>query len=350
MRFYEEFGLAHDASAEQIKESYRTLVRLLHPDQHADPGVKLAAERQMRRINHIYAVLSDPERRRRYDVESREPERLPVIVPPVPPPRGMRYTGFVWGAAAVAICGFVLWLAGRDSSYTPQDSAMANEPAAQAVTARQPEAPVSKLEEERPSAPVAVKPSVTRRDMAALKTVPLSRAAAGEAPKAAVPVVPSTLPGAEAPKPAEQSAVREPMALPAPEPARATRPEPVPPAHFAGAWFYPHSNMANKNPALYPPEYIETMITEEHGTVHGRYRARYVVPDRAISPDVVFQFDGHMTAPVANLTWTGAGGAHGLIHLKLISENAMEVQWSASDRGNGMGLVSGTAVLRRRAD
>lgn len=356
MRFYEEFGLPRDASPEKIKESYHTLVRLLHPDQHGDPALKDAAERQMRRINHIYAVLSDPERRRRYDAESTEPERFPIVVPPPMPPRRVPLTGLVWGAAALAVCGFVLWLAGRDSGYSgpvtfPGD-AVEQPPAA----SRPPEAAARRVD--RPA------PAVATPRPAALSTVlqsdarrPANLPAHAKPPQpvlAAAPSVRRPLLVDAAPPPAEEKSAA-PVREPDPPAARAVeppRPEPVaaPAPRFAGAWFYPRSSSANKNPALYPPEYIETMITEEHGSVHGRYRARYQVADRAISPDVAFQFDGRLTLPVANLTWTGAGGAHGLIHLKLISESAMEVQWSASELGNAMGLVSGTAILRRRAE
>ena len=77
---------------------------------------------QMRRINQIYAVLSDPERRRRYDADTTQPERFPMIVP-APPLRRLPLTGLLWGGAAIAICGFVLWLADRDSGYSSREFA-----------------------------------------------------------------------------------------------------------------------------------------------------------------------------------------------------------------------------------
>src|ERR1700722_2432579 len=67
--YYEELGVEPDASAAQIRESFRALVRLLHPDQHVDPQLKSIADRQLRRMDGIYSVLSDPEKRRRYDAE-----------------------------------------------------------------------------------------------------------------------------------------------------------------------------------------------------------------------------------------------------------------------------------------
>lgn len=57
------------ASAEQIKASYRQLVRLHHPD--ANPAHREAAEIKIKTIIEAYSVLSDPEKRARYDSETR---------------------------------------------------------------------------------------------------------------------------------------------------------------------------------------------------------------------------------------------------------------------------------------
>ena len=65
--FYEELGVAPNASPEEIRDAFRLFVRLLHPDQQTDPQLKEIAEKEMRKLNRIHAVLSDPERRRRYD-------------------------------------------------------------------------------------------------------------------------------------------------------------------------------------------------------------------------------------------------------------------------------------------
>jgi len=64
--YYEVLGVSPDATLEEIKKSYRRLVRKYHPDVHHD---KKLAERAFVQISEAYRVLSDPERRRSYDLE-----------------------------------------------------------------------------------------------------------------------------------------------------------------------------------------------------------------------------------------------------------------------------------------
>jgi molecular chaperone DnaJ len=62
--FYAVLGVPVDATADQIKKTYRKLARKHHPDANAgDP----AAERRFKEIGEAYAVLSDPEQRQQYD-------------------------------------------------------------------------------------------------------------------------------------------------------------------------------------------------------------------------------------------------------------------------------------------
>lgn len=61
--YYELLGVARSASAEEIKRAYRGLARELHPDTNADP----TAEERFKELGVAYEVLSDPQRRRRYD-------------------------------------------------------------------------------------------------------------------------------------------------------------------------------------------------------------------------------------------------------------------------------------------
>jgi DnaJ-class molecular chaperone len=62
--YYQILGVPKTADAKAIKQAYRKLARQYHPDQN--PGNATAAER-FKEINEANEVLSDPEKRRRYD-------------------------------------------------------------------------------------------------------------------------------------------------------------------------------------------------------------------------------------------------------------------------------------------
>jgi curved DNA-binding protein len=64
--YYEALGVARDAEPEEIKSAYRKLALQWHPDRHKE-GKKAQAEEKFKRISEAYEVLSDPEKRKRYD-------------------------------------------------------------------------------------------------------------------------------------------------------------------------------------------------------------------------------------------------------------------------------------------
>lgn len=62
--YYAILGVPRNADEKEIKKAYRRLARKYHPD--LNPGDK-EAERKFKEINEAYEVLSDPEKRKRYD-------------------------------------------------------------------------------------------------------------------------------------------------------------------------------------------------------------------------------------------------------------------------------------------
>jgi len=85
---YEVLGVKPDASAEEIRKVYRQLAKQFHPD--LNPG-KPAAEERFKAVSAAYDLLSDPEKRARYDrgeIDESGAER---------PPRSY-YRGYAEGA------------------------------------------------------------------------------------------------------------------------------------------------------------------------------------------------------------------------------------------------------------
>ena len=61
---YKVLGISRTASDKDIKQTYRKLARQYHPD--VNPGDK-SAEAKFKEINNAYEVLSDPEKRKKYN-------------------------------------------------------------------------------------------------------------------------------------------------------------------------------------------------------------------------------------------------------------------------------------------
>jgi curved DNA-binding protein len=82
--YYKTLGVSKNASAEEIKKAYRKLARQHHPDVNTKPE----AEKRFKEINEANEVLSDPEKRKRYDTVGPEWERFQQS--------GQRPGGFQW--------------------------------------------------------------------------------------------------------------------------------------------------------------------------------------------------------------------------------------------------------------
>ena len=61
--YYEALGVPRNASDEEIKRAFRKLAKMYHPDRNREPG----AEEKFKEINEAHQVLSDHEKRNRYD-------------------------------------------------------------------------------------------------------------------------------------------------------------------------------------------------------------------------------------------------------------------------------------------
>lgn len=64
--YYKILGINRNATQEEIRKAYRKLARKYHPDLKP-PEKKAEAEKKFKEINEAYEVLSDPEKRAKYD-------------------------------------------------------------------------------------------------------------------------------------------------------------------------------------------------------------------------------------------------------------------------------------------
>lgn len=62
--YYKVLGVSEKASDKEIKSAYRKLARKYHPDLNPDDP---QAERKFKQVNEAHEVLSDPEKRKKYD-------------------------------------------------------------------------------------------------------------------------------------------------------------------------------------------------------------------------------------------------------------------------------------------
>ncbi len=82
--YYQTLGVARTASVDEIKQAFRKLARLYHPDVAKN---KVTAEEKFKEINEAYEVLGDPEKRARYDEMGPNWQEGAGAAPP---PRGAR--------------------------------------------------------------------------------------------------------------------------------------------------------------------------------------------------------------------------------------------------------------------
>ena len=335
MTYYEELDVSPHASADEIRHTHKNLARLFHPDQFADPEQKRLAESQMKRINSVYSVLNDPARRRLYD------QQLAVEVQERP--AGLvqwknqvrRYGG--WMVAAVGLGAGIFGLTrppaekivyvDRPGQGTDAGKSARLRPPPAERTDPNPGEQLRQLVRETRELSQTLDQAIVERDQA------LAHLSALRSTPALSNVAPVNDPPAHAPS-------QPLLATPTRDAGK--------PRRLSGTWIYVPTSKPSPND-LYPAEYIELVLTENDTHLWGRYRARYRVPDQALSPAVEFQFEGR-AGSTERYAWSGNGGARGEVRLKLLSENSLSVDWFTSQLGRALSLSSGTAVLVRRQE
>ncbi|MCC6363979.1 MAG: DnaJ domain-containing protein [Bryobacterales bacterium] len=352
MTYYEELGISANATVEEIRQAYKRLARLLHPDKLQNEKQRHVAECQMKRLNGVYETLVNVESRMAYDESLRA---VPLVAQPAeeeiaPAPEKPTWMDFVrwlqgpagaWtGAGALGLL-LLLW-ALPDTVRFPEESGKPGPRREEAVTETAARREEMRLPDPQlPQLRQRLAEMRRERDEALMRVQVLSEEL-GELQKRAPPVEPAA---AVESVPAPAFAAVPQVEPSTPRPAA----PPVEARGMAGHWYFAKS-AAPSGRDLYPPEYIEAVIQEESGILRGRYRARYRVPDRAISPEVAFEFSGKGGGDAARLPWLGEGGARGEVRIHLLTGNTLEVAWVAGELGKIQGLGSGRAILVRRAD
>jgi hypothetical protein len=382
MTYYEELGLPRDASVQEIHQAYRVLARLVHPDGQPNEQVRSMAERQMKRLNHVLETLTDPQRRREYDDSLLALSGVPAPAPAADDPTGpmpasmqqpspVRFrrqpepwraslpawatamlTNWFWIVLAVVILVVGGWYvsAGNPAPAVEVNSKpmILNElhpvlPPAPSASAQHP-LPAPR---ETPHPPAADSPGPAPETADRLVPAPAVTPLHEAVPvKETGPPVPAPVP-----TPVPAPSVAAPPVLANVEPANASAVSRPAAPSFAGNWLYVPSRGDAPAPLAYPATYAEFLLTEKHGELSGSYRARYKIPDQAVSPEVSFKVQGNSPAgESAKLGWTSADGARGEVELSLHGPDVLSVTWWTTEFGRHPSLVSGTAkLLRQRA-
>ena len=102
--YYEVLGISKTATEDEIRKAYRMLARKHHPD--VNPGDK-SADETFKKINEAYEVLSDPDKRKRYDqLGSNRKAGSEFTPPPGWKAQGTGFDGFTATTSQDSTAGF----------------------------------------------------------------------------------------------------------------------------------------------------------------------------------------------------------------------------------------------------
>lgn len=270
----------------------------------------------MKRVSRAYAVLSDPERRRRYDAElargDGEDREAPLVNRKEGRSRARAVITLGWLICAFAGTVGIGW-------YVSQQTLPPSAP--EQVNAAAPAPP--------PASQPAQPPAASDGGATELESLRSGLAAAK----------------------AERDRALEQTILQAKELDFLTgrilgRPS-AGAGRFSGVWVLPK---VTTPASAYTPEAVDLIVTEQQGTIQGRYRARYPGMGIPEAPMVRFYLEGKSQGDVADATWSGAGGSKGEIQMKLASQGALQLVWSTTQPGKQSGPDSGTVALVRKRE
>ena len=316
---YDDLGVPTGASDEEIRQAYLKLIGLLRPDLQREPSLKRFAENQMKRVSRAFAVLSDAERRAKYDAQlaetGRRRSRCGCAHRRSIPVRGIITLGWLICAFAGAIG--IGWYVSEQSSASPVPAQISAAPPVQIVPTRAPA-------EANPAAQdKASELDSLRSELAATK--------------------------AERDRAFEQLTLQN-KELDFLSSRIAAVPQPVRTgcARFSGVWVLPKPKITPVSSA-YTPEAVDLVVSEREGGIQGRYRARYPGMGTVEAPVVHFYFEGKCQDDMVNAVWNAEGGK-GEIQLRLKADTTLQLVWTLPEAGTSRGPTSGTLLLVRRRE